>query len=57
MNEKLKELLNKELNQDHINIFSNLLKLKLEPTQIKTALNLSDNDYNTMYPIALKLAQ
>ena len=57
MNAKLKELLNKELNQDHINIFSNMLKLKLEPAQIKIALNLSEIDYNAMYPIALKLAQ
>lgn len=53
MNEKLKEL----LERDHINIFSNLLKLKLEPAQIKTALNLSDTDFNIMYPLALKLAQ
>ena len=57
MNEKLKELMNKELYNRNISIISNMLKLKLEPAQIKIALNLSDTDYNAMYPIALKLAQ
>ncbi len=61
MNEKLVELWNEKakelLNQEHINIFSNMLKLKLEPSQIKTALNLSDADFNIMYPLALKYAQ
>lgn len=59
--EKYEKTIDNKLKQAKMNIdisyISNMIKLGLKATQIKSALNLSDADYNIMYPLALKLAQ
>jgi arsenate reductase-like glutaredoxin family protein len=53
MNEKLLKLIEEE----KIEYFANFLKLGLNVEDIKKALKISDKDFETIYPLALKLAQ
>ncbi len=53
MNEKLLKLLEEE----KVKYFANLLKFGIKEEDIRKLLDLSDKDYETIYPLALKLAQ
>ena len=57
MDEKLLELFKDDLNGERVEYFSNLLKMGMKALDIKKALKISDTDYETIYPLALKLAQ
>lgn len=43
--------------EERAEYFANLLKMGLKALDIKKALKISDDDYETIYPLALKLAQ
>lgn len=47
----------KVFEEERIEYFANLLKMGLKALDIKKALKISDDDYETIYPLALKLAQ
>lgn len=61
MDERLAQLFrddfNEKLLEERIEYFANFLKLGLKVEDIKKALKISDKDYETIYPLALKLAQ
>ena len=65
MDEKLLELFRDELNDEvnekllekRIEYFARLLKKGLKVEDILEVLDISDNDYKAIYPMALKLAQ
>ena len=41
--------------EERAEYFANCLKLGLKVSDIKEALDLSDEDYKTIYPLALKI--
>ena len=51
----LKQLIKEELDKYKVKYFANCLKLGLKVSDIKEALNISDEDYKTIYPLALKI--
>ena len=52
MNEKLAKMFEDE----KVKYFANMLKFGIKEEDIQKLLDLSDNDYNTIYPLAIKLA-
>ena len=52
MNEKLAKIFEDE----KVKYFANMLKFGIKEEDIQKLLDLSDNDYNTIYPLAIKLA-
>ena len=61
MDERLAELFKDDFNEkllaERIKVFANFLKIGINAEQIQKAMELNDNDYKTIYPLALKLAQ
>ena len=54
--ELFKEETNKKYLKERIKCFANFLKMGINAEQIQEAMELNDNDYKTIYPLALKLA-
>ena len=51
----LKQLIKEELDKYKVKYFANCLELGLKVSDIKEALEISDEDYKTIYPLALKM--